>query len=77
MSRMDILSEQEINTINNSSDLVRKYSRSIDRESAYEILNAKIEAIEKQAAEKAAREKVEDFNGSNFEKLSSFLSVKE
>ena len=59
MSRMDILSEQEINAINNSSDLVRKYSRSIDRESAYEILNEKIKAIEKQAAEKAAREKLQ------------------
>jgi uncharacterized protein len=47
MSRMDILSAAEIASINNSSDLVRKYSQSIDRESAYEILNRKVSAIEK------------------------------
>jgi uncharacterized protein len=41
-SRMDILSPAEISAINSSSDLVRKYSQSIDRESAYEILNRKI-----------------------------------
>ncbi|MCK7536905.1 MAG: DUF853 domain-containing protein [Marinilabiliales bacterium] len=38
MSRMDILTEQEIDSINSSSDLVRKYSRVIDRESACEML---------------------------------------
>ncbi len=56
MSRMDILTEEEIDAINKSSELVRKYSRTIDRVSAYEILNDKIKAIEKQAAEKEARE---------------------
>ncbi len=59
MSRMDILTEAEINTINRGSDLVRKYSQAIDRESAYEILDKKIKAIEKQADEKAAREELE------------------
>jgi len=59
MSRMDILTETEINTLNRGSDLVRKYSHAIDRESAYEILDTKIKAIEKQAAEKAAREELE------------------
>jgi len=59
MSRMDILSDQEIDVINERSDLVRKYSRSIDRVSAYEILNEKINAIEKQATEKAAKEKLQ------------------
>jgi len=34
-------------------------SRTIDRESACEILGAKIKTIEKQAAEKAAREETE------------------
>lgn len=56
MSRMDILSQGEIDEINRSSELVRKYSREIDRESAYEILGKKIESIEKQTAEMAERE---------------------
>ena len=38
---------------------MRKYILSIDRVSAYEILNDKIKAIEKQAAEKAAREELQ------------------
>ncbi len=59
MSRMDILSQAEIDTLNKGSDLVRKYSRTIDRESAYELLSTKIKAIEKQAAEEAAKEERE------------------
>jgi hypothetical protein len=35
MSRMDILTESEIQEINSKSKLVRKYSEVIDRESAY------------------------------------------
>jgi DNA helicase HerA-like ATPase len=42
MSRMDILSQSEIDEINKNSKLVRKYSEVIDRESAYEILNKKL-----------------------------------
>ncbi|HBC79326.1 MAG TPA: ATPase [Bacteroidales bacterium] len=54
MSRMDILSQAEIDSLNRSSDLVRKYSEVIDRESAFEILSGKIEAVRKQAEEEAA-----------------------
>ena len=42
-SRMDILNDTEITTLVNSSKLVTKYNQVIDRESAYEILNKKIE----------------------------------
>lgn len=42
MSRMDILTESEIQEINLKSKLVKKYSELIDRESAYEMLNKKI-----------------------------------
>lgn len=42
-SRMDILTEQEIEQIVSSSKLVDKYSKEIDSESAYEILTAKLE----------------------------------
>ncbi|RKS13149.1 helicase HerA-like domain-containing protein [Flavobacterium sp. 120] len=51
MSRMDILTESEIQEINNRSKLVKKYSELIDRESAYEMLNKKITVIEEAAAE--------------------------
>jgi DNA helicase HerA-like ATPase len=44
-SRMDILSSDEIASINNSSNLVRKYSQVIDRESAYEILTRKVDSV--------------------------------
>lgn len=49
-SRMDVLSETEIDTLVDNSKLVNKYNRVIDSESAYEILNEKIEvAVEKTA----------------------------
>lgn len=41
-SRMDILTDEEINAIVNNSDLVLKYNQEIDRESAYEILMKRI-----------------------------------
>jgi hypothetical protein len=59
MSRMDILTADEINSINRASGLVSKYSQSIDRESAYEILSRKIEAIEKEKADDEAQEEWE------------------
>ncbi len=59
MSRMDILSQDEISAINNSSVLVQKYSQVIDRESAYEILSRKVTDIERVKAEDAARKEQE------------------
>ncbi|MFM2368812.1 MAG: hypothetical protein RL619_1112 [Bacteroidota bacterium] len=57
-SRMDILTESEIQEINNKSKLVKKYSELIDRESAYEMLNEKIAVVEQEvtAPEKASEE---------------------
>lgn len=52
-SRMDVLSDTEINALTASSKLVKKYEQSADSESAYEILNAKLE----EAAKKTAEEK--------------------
>ncbi|WP_338646320.1 helicase HerA-like domain-containing protein [Flavobacterium sp. KS-LB2] len=51
MSRMDVLTESEIQEINNKSKLVKKYSELIDRESAYEMLNKKITILEEEATE--------------------------
>ena len=48
MSRMDILTESEIQEINSKSKLVKKYSELIDRESAYEMLTKKIVAAEQE-----------------------------
>jgi uncharacterized protein len=45
VSRMDILSPEEITSINKSSALVQKYNQTIDRESAYEILNRKVSEV--------------------------------
>lgn len=47
-SRMDILSQEEINALTAASVLLPKYNKVIDRESAYEILNARMEAATKQ-----------------------------
>lgn len=54
-SRMDVLSDIEIDALIGSSKLVKKYAQTEDTESAYEILNAKLE----EAAQKAAEEKEE------------------
>jgi DNA helicase HerA-like ATPase len=55
-SRMDVLTESEIQEINAKSKLVKKYSELIDRESAYEMLNKKI-AVEEQEIAKQEEEK--------------------
>ena len=46
MSRMDVLSQQELNALYDDSRLVMKYNVDIDRESAYEMLNDKIKKAE-------------------------------
>ena len=53
-SRMDILSDAEINAINAKSKLVAKYNQEIDSLSAYEILNQKLAEAQAITAERAA-----------------------
>lgn len=53
-SRMDILSEQEIDRVVQKSRLVKKYDESIDSKSAYEILTAKLDAAAEQTAQEEA-----------------------
>ncbi|WP_268033995.1 helicase HerA-like domain-containing protein [Algoriphagus sp. PAP.12] len=48
ITRMDILTEKEIDDVCKSSDLIDKYNQDIDRESAFEILGDKLEKIEKE-----------------------------
>jgi DNA helicase HerA-like ATPase len=57
-TRMDVLTDGEIDALVSASKLARKYNQSIDSESAYEILTAKIEQATK-AAEEAKQEKEE------------------
>lgn len=66
-SRMGILSDEEINSVINASMLVTKYNQEVDRESAYEILeaklnNAKVETVEEEieVVEKPARKAKEE-----------------
>jgi DNA helicase HerA-like ATPase len=46
MSRMDVLTAGELKSVIRSSNLTKKYNDVIDRESAYEMLNEKIEKAE-------------------------------
>jgi DNA double-strand break repair helicase HerA and related ATPase len=57
MSRMDVLTDAELKSVIKNSDLVPKYDKTIDRESAYEMLNEKIEKAEKEAEKEKEREK--------------------
>ncbi|MCL7753395.1 helicase HerA-like domain-containing protein [Polaribacter sp. Z022] len=64
MSRMDILTDKELKNVINNSRLYYKYNENLDRDSAYELLNSKIDKINKaeekaikQAADKKEREK--------------------
>ncbi|MBN9298387.1 MAG: DUF853 family protein [Filimonas sp.] len=50
-SRMDILSESEIDTIVDKSKLATKYNKTVDSQSAYEILTDKLAEAEKKTAE--------------------------
>ena len=56
MSRMDILTSNELSTLIGNSKIAKKYNEEIDRESAYEILNGKIERANKIEEEEKKRE---------------------
>jgi DNA helicase HerA-like ATPase len=64
-SRMDVLSKEEINNLLSQSALVKKYNQEIDRESAFEILNAKLNSAN-QAKESAVAKPIalKESNGS-------------
>ena len=58
MSRMDVLTPAEIDALIARSELARKYNEVIDRESAYELLNKKIDEIHtEEAKQKEVTEK--------------------
>lgn len=59
MSRMDILTDNELKALLRSSRMVEKYNETIDRESAYELLNEKIEKAEAEEVKRKAKEEKE------------------
>ncbi len=62
MSRMDILTKAELKEVIDNSALAKKYNEEIDRESAYEILNKKIEKAEAEEAKEASKKEREKLN---------------
>jgi DNA helicase HerA-like ATPase len=56
MSRMDILTDKELKKLIKNSDIAYRYNEVIDRESAYEILNKKIEIAHKEEEKERKRE---------------------
>lgn len=77
-SRMDVLTDNEVNEINAKSKLVARYSQVIDSHSAYEILTEKLqEAAEKSGAENKKEEKgAGKPEPSTFEKVTNNTIVK-
>lgn len=60
MSRMDILTDSELSSLLGKSKLVKKYNETVDRESAYEMLNKKIDLAEAEEAKEKAKKELED-----------------
>ncbi len=78
-SRMDVLSSKEIDSIIAKSEIIEKYNKEVDRESAFEILNKKIqdynEAVEEEE-EESARQKERSSSSSRSKKKDGFLQSK-
>ena len=58
-SRMDVLTPQEIETINSKSSLVKKYNEVIDRDSAFEILTGKLNSATAQTTNTVTQQTIE------------------
>jgi hypothetical protein len=56
-SRMDILSETEMDALVSKSKIAAKYNKMVDSESAYEILNEKLKAAAEKKEEQTSEEK--------------------
>lgn len=77
MSRIGTLSTDEIQQIVSTSQLVAKYNEVLDRESAFEILNKKLQSIqEEEPEEKITRRTVKE-EKSTIEKLSENTMVRQ
>jgi len=72
-SRMDVLSDVEIDSIVGNSKLATKYNTAVDSESAYEILNAKLEEAAQKTEAQAEEKKAAKQTRSGTKKEESFL----
>ena len=80
-SRMDVLSPEELKEINAKSEIIEEYNEEIDRKSAYELLNEKIEAAVEQntpdSAPKTQSRKTKKEDESLIEELSKNTMVRQ
>ncbi len=72
-SRMDILTQAEIEGVISRSNLIRRYNQEIDRESAYEILNEKIEVARSEEHQEELRKQQEQGRSSTSRREKSTL----
>ncbi|MES2430583.1 MAG: helicase HerA-like domain-containing protein [Bacteroidota bacterium] len=75
-SRMDVLTEDEIDNIVSRSKLAAKYNQVIDTESAYEILTAKLNEAAEKTAEEAKTSSNKKEEQTTFEKVANNTIVK-
>ena len=75
-SRMDVLTETEIDTLVNNSKLASKYNKVINSESAYEMLTEKLEEAAENSVVKKSKAAIEKEEKSTFEKVADNTIVK-
>lgn len=75
-SRMDVLTDAEIDTLTGKSKLVAKYNKVVNSESAYEILTAKLNAAAEQEEETKEEKKPAKEEKSTLEKVADNTIVK-
>ncbi len=75
-SRMDVLTDTEVDALTAKSKLVAKYGQTIDSESAYEILTAKLNAAAEQQEETKEEKKTTKEEPSALEKVANNTIVK-
>ncbi len=75
-SRMDILTDQELDSLVAKSKLVKKYAETVDTQSAYEILTGKLEEAARKSQEEATeKEKEKEGKTSRKEEKSTIEKV--
>lgn len=73
-SRMDVITDKEKKAVMDASTIMKKYNEEIDRESAYEMLNKKLDAAEEKAS-KAEGKKITTRRKSTRKEKSTFEKV--
>ena len=77
MSRIGVLAPQEINQVVDSSLIAARYNEVIDRESAFEILSAKLKVNEDDTIEDLPEKKSKKAEKSTIEKISENTMVRQ